>query len=307
MTSRQLYEYIWALNIFYLNHPNINTSNFWWNQQNKNLEKEKENENKKNEENINVKNCYPFVLRYSEVSENNDNINLIHCPLCPWYSFCPGCIINPNDDLKRITSNFGIVVDWCYSFIQEEFTSFNFQLYKEIDNKNILNNLPEDIKKFNILNIKECLNSFFDEKILENPIYCQYCMKPEKFYKKYILKTLPDILVLSLKRFHIVGNNIIKLKQMIDYPLYDFELVNKKYDLYGVINHNGTFNTGHYYAVIKIKNSWIVCDDEKIYQIEENKVMNKNAYILFYISKDFPNISNNFIKYIISDLNNTNK
>ena len=128
-------------------------------------------------------------------------------------------------------------------------------------------------------------------------------MKPEKFYRQYKLKKLLNILILSLKRFQLLENNIFKLNRMINYPLYNFELLNRKYDLYGVINHNGTFNSGHYNAIVKVKDEWIMCDDEKIYPIEEKKVINKNAYILFYVAKDFSINSKRYIKDIISHLN----
>ena len=297
LSARQLYEYVWNLNIVYMNHPNINTSSFWWNQENKNIQ---------NREKIkDIKNCYPFVLRYSEIPEKNDNYNsnLIHCPLCSWYNFCPGCIINPNDDLRKFTSEFGIVVDWCYSFVINEFHIFTFQLLKEIDDKIVIDNLPENEKRHNLQDIKECINSFFSQTILDNPIYCQCCMKPEKFYRQYKLKKLPNILILSLKRFQLLENNIYKLNEMITYSLYNFELLNRKYDLYGVINHNGTFNSGHYNAIVKVKDEWIMCDDEKVYPIEEKKVINKNAYILFYVAKNFSINSKRYIKDIISHLN----
>ena len=73
---------------------------------------------------------------------------------------------------------------------------------------------------------------------------------------------------------------------MIKYPLYDFELGDKKYDLYAVVNHIGNVNSRKYNAIIKNKNDWIMCDDEKVYNINEKDIMNKNAYILFYFYKD---------------------
>ena len=153
LTAKQLYNYIWNLNVLYMNHPNIDTSNFWWNQDYENLEynENKENiikdNNTKDETNSKgktiIKKCYPFVLRFLEIPEKDyyDSNNLIHCPLCSWYSFCPGCIIDPKNGLDLFTSRCGIVIDWCYSFVQEEFSPINFQLYKEIDSQIIIENL----------------------------------------------------------------------------------------------------------------------------------------------------------------------
>ena len=306
MTAKQLYEYIWNLNILYMNHPNIDTNNFWWNKENGYLINAENNKDK-----INIKKCYPFVLRYFEILEKAENYNskVIHCPLCSWYTFCPGCIINPKDDLEKLTSNIGIVVDWCFSFIQEEFQTFNFRLYKEIDDKIIIDNLPPNEKKNNIQDIKGCLKLYFKEQIFEDPLYCQICRKPEKFYKQYSLKKLPNILIISLERFQFIQNDYLKLRRMITYPLYDFEIENKKYDLYGVVNHIGSLSSGHYNAIIKNKNEWILCDDDKVNSIKENEVINKNTYILFYISKDFnPNNKNySIIISFLNNLNNSNK
>ena len=301
LTTKQLYDYIWNLNALYMNHPNINTKKFWWN----NL-----NNEDINKDNIDIKKCYPFVLRYYEIPENSTkyNTNLIHCPICPWHSFCPGCIIDPRKDLKSLTSKYGIVVDWCYSFVLEEFESISFQLMNSIDNQVINENLPKFYKEQSYQSIKDCFDLFFEEENLEDPLYCHNCQGPEDFSKRYTINRLPYVLILSLKRFKFNKNSNFKLRQMITYPLYDLEMGNetikKKYDLYGIINHYGSISGGHYTAIIKNKNKeWIMCDDNNVYKIEENRVMHSNAYILFYISKDSP-YQNDYIKFMKSIMNN---
>ena len=311
ISAKQLYEYIWNLNILYFNHPNIDTNNFWWNKENSKDKKKNEEEEENNiSENTNIKKCYPFVLRYLELVENKDNYssNLIHCPLCPWYSFCPGCIIDPKNGLEKLNSKYGIVVDWCYSFVIEEFQSINFQLYKEIDNQIISENLPIIGKEENYQSIKDCFELFFEEENLEDPLYCHNCKGPEDFSKSYTINRLPYVLILSLKRFKFNQNSNFKLRQMITYPLVDFEVGNdkmkKKYDLYGVVNHYGSISSGHYTAMIKNKeNKWILCNDSSVTTIEENRVMNANAYILFYICKESP-YQNYYIKFMKSLMNN---
>ena len=300
---RQLYEYVWNLNVLYMNHPNIDTKNFWWN----NLNDEKTETDK---ENIDIKKCYPFVLRFYEIPENADNYNtnLIHCPICPWYSFCPGCIIDPREDIKILTSKYGIVVDWCYSFVLQEFESISFQFMKTIDNQIISENLPNFYKEQSYQSIKDCFDLFFEEENLEDPLYCHKCQGPEDFSKRYSINKLPYVLILSLKRFKFNKNSNFKLRQMITYPLYDLEMgnetVKQKYDLYGIINHYGNISGGHYTAIIKDKNKeWVYCDDSSVYKIEENRVMHSNAYILFYISKESP-YQNDYIKFMKSVMNN---
>ena len=305
INAKQLYEYIWNLNIIYMNHPNMNTKEFWWN----NLTNENSKEDdKNNKDNINIKKCYPFVLRYTEIPEKiSNNNNLLHCSLCPWYSFCPGCIIDPRSDIKNLSSKCGIVVDWCYSFVIEEFQTFNFYLNKEIDSQVISENLPVFDKDQNYQSINDCFNLFFDEENLEDPLYCHNCQGPEDFSKRYTINKLPYVLILSLKRFKYNKNYNFKLRQMITYPLYDLEIGNdkikKKYDLYGVINHYGSIRGGHYTCIIKNKDKeWILCNDSNVYKIEENRVMHANAYILFYISKESP-FKNDYFRYMKSFMN----
>ena len=305
INAKQLYEYIWNLNIIYMNHPNMNTKEFWWNNlTNENLKEDDKN----NKDNINIKKCYPFVLRYTEIPEKkSNNNNLIHCPLCPWYSFCPGCIIDPRSDIKNLSSKNGIVVDWCYSFVIEEFQSFNFYLNKEIDNQVISENLPVFDKDQNYQSINDCFNLFFEEENLEDPLYCHNCQGPEDFSKRYTINKLPYVLILSLKRFKYNKNYNFKLRQMITYPLYDLEIGNdkikKKYDLYGIINHYGSITGGHYTCIIKDKDKeWTLCNDSNVYKIEEKRVMHANAYILFYICKESP-FKNDYFRYMKSFMN----
>ena len=305
ISSRQLYEYVWYLNTLYMNHPNIKTDNFWWNEINKKDDNIIiNNDNNNNLENKKLKRCFPFVLRYTEIKKEYEDYssNLIHCGLCPWYSFCPGCIIDPNGEITNLNSNYGIVVDWCYHFINEEFIVTNFKLCKEIKNQVISENLPIN-KEQNYQSIEDCFDLFFVEENLEDPLYCHKCQGPESFTKKYSINRLPYVLILSLKRFKFNQNYNFKLSQMITYPLADLELKGEKYDLYGVINHYGGINSGHYTCIIKKKDKWYMCDDSNIYQIEEKRVMHANAYILFYINKESP-YKNDYFRFMKSLMNN---
>ena len=56
------------------------------------------------------------------------------------------------------------------------------------------------------------------------------------------------------------------------------------YDLYGVIEHYGSVNQGHYTAICKNDGNWVSCDDSMI-KIVDSPV-SKNAYVLFYKMKD---------------------
>lgn len=56
------------------------------------------------------------------------------------------------------------------------------------------------------------------------------------------------------------------------------------YDLYGVINHYGILQAGHYTCVVRNEElqSWLSYDDSSVEVIPEHGVITKQAYILFY-------------------------
>ena len=275
ITAKSLYNYVWNLNSLYMNHPNKKIDDFWWN-----LETDTNPE-------IYVKKCYPFVLRL--VRRKPHSKHSYECAKCQWYKFCIGCILYPDDkEILEIYSDCMIFVDWCNSFLKEEVESCNFEK-KNFSNEEItkcIELLYRDNKNKIYQSIDDCFNLFFEKELLEDPLYCRVCEGLENFSKEYEINKFPYVLILSLKRFKYNENNHFKLKQLITYPLYDFILNNKKYDLYGIVYHYGELIGGHYVSVIKSNNKWMMCDDKKVFEIEEDKVMNSNAYILFYISKD---------------------
>ena len=66
------------------------------------------------------------------------------------------------------------------------------------------------------------------------------------------------------------------------------------YDLYAIILHSGSFNGGHYTALIKVRKEhdsmWILIDDSNLYLIKEdpdNITIAQNAYILLYRRRKF--------------------
>jgi hypothetical protein len=58
--------------------------------------------------------------------------------------------------------------------------------------------------------------------------------------------------------------------------------------LYGIINHYGSINGGHYISFIKNErtNQWWEYDDSTVKQLGESQVRSKFAYILFYKRRD---------------------
>lgn len=56
-----------------------------------------------------------------------------------------------------------------------------------------------------------------------------------------------------------------------------------RYDLFCVIVHKGTLDTGHYICYLRTSHEWFRCDDRHIIKVDPTEVMNCSAYLLFYM------------------------
>ena len=53
--------------------------------------------------------------------------------------------------------------------------------------------------------------------------------------------------------------------------------------IFAIILHLGKhMAAGHYICIIKRDNKWFVCDDETVKEIDEDQILDENAYLLFY-------------------------
>ena len=294
-SSRDLYNYIWDYNSLYMNHPNKKTDDFWFNINPDTKEK--------------YKKCYPFVIRI--VKPNKKYPLPFKCSKCHWYNFCIGCVLPPDVNNVKFESDDVIFVDWCNALIKEEIDSQNFY-FKKFTKEEITISIESAVKndKDNkYQSIQDCFDLFFEKENLEDPLSCRLCKGPQYFTKNYEINKLPYVLILSLKRFKYNENNNFKLKQLITYPIDNFKLKDKTYNLFGVVYHYGSINSGHYVCAIRKENKWILCDDNIISEIDINRVMSSNAYILFYISEDSINDYSyyNCMKSLLQKINNDNK
>ncbi len=81
-----------------------------------------------------------------------------------------------------------------------------------------------------------------------------------------------------------------KLQTYVEFPIEDLALRSSNsnesnYSLYGVVNHYGTLEGGHYTAFSRSKNTknqWHRFDDQEITQISTADVKTQAAYVLFY-------------------------
>lgn len=135
----------------------------------------------------------------------------------------------------------------------------------------------------------DCLRNFCRTECLTSGWESEKYKKNVKAVKQIMFWSTPKILIISINRYN---NNSNKQNCLINFPLQNFNLENfcvgydkykSKYDLYGICNHNGNMNGGHYWCYIKNENGkWHKYNDEDVTIINEENLITSNAYCLFY-------------------------
>ena len=184
----------------------------------------------------------------------------------------------------------------------------SFVMYLEIPKDNFKNedyssiklydnyfNDEEDFILNNELTLENCINTFSRcEKLDEqNEWYCSKCKEHRRGYKQLELFRLPRYLILQLKRFKNQFGFFFNSKNStnVKFPLENLNLnkylVGPKnmdyiYDLISVSQHYGASFGGHYTAVCKKDKTWYKFDDDSVYKISNDNIVNSSAYILLY-------------------------
>ena len=164
-----------------------------------------------------------------------------------------------------------------------------------LENSDKIKQYQPDITLINEVTIYDCLNDMFTQEKIEYK--CEKCNNDDDNYIEKKIMNTPKTLILKIKRYYTLGNNLVKNNQYIKYPLilnikpYIIGNVHEKYELYSIINHVGGLNSGHYYSYNKKYNTktnkflkqWYCCNDAQVKEISnEDALCSKNAYMLFY-------------------------
>ena len=146
--------------------------------------------------------------------------------------------------------------------------------------------IPENTNNTSIYNL---LKNFFKKEIVERN--CEKCKKRSKNIQLTKIAKPPEILNLCIQRFKdnqqkdqcfIEFLEILDLTEFIDYDLeYKGETT---YFLFGIINHEGIIEFGHYYSYVKIKNNdWYEFNDSEVKKLNIIDYNSSNVYSLFYL------------------------
>uniref|UniRef100_A0A8C4R1T8 ubiquitinyl hydrolase 1 n=1 Tax=Eptatretus burgeri TaxID=7764 RepID=A0A8C4R1T8_EPTBU len=163
----------------------------------------------------------------------------------------------------------------------------------------------EDLKKHesmsthparkHMVRLHDCIKLFTTREMLgEHDLwYCPSCKKHKQATKQLDLWSLPEVLVVHLKRFFYNRYLREKLDTLVDFPIRSLDMsgfvINPNagqstYDLIAAVNHYGGMGGGHYTVIAKHKDDgqWYYFDDSSVSPASEEQVVTKAAYVLFY-------------------------
>jgi len=147
------------------------------------------------------------------------------------------------------------------------------------------------------LSLDDCFTEFTQKETLAetDAWYCNECKKHQCAEKTMDLFSLPDVLIIHLKRFHYDQYYRNKIDTMVDFPIEGLnmaewisnktEQTNCTYDLFAVSNHMGRLGVGHYTAFSKnyLNKKWYHFDDCSVQPVKNaSAARTHNAYVLFY-------------------------
>ena len=193
-----------------------------------------------------------------------------------------------------------------FSEIMNSFYGIYYSEIKSIDNKISHSIRPEQffildlpISNYNKNDAKtlyDCFDLYCEAEILDgdNAWYNEKTKQKENIKKQIHFFNLPNILIIILKRFSIDGRR--RINNTIDIPVTNLDLTKYvngynqqlyKYDLFGICNHQGSVNGGHYNAIVKhLNGNWICHDDNDVQIINENLIISPMNYCLFFRKKN---------------------
>lgn len=143
----------------------------------------------------------------------------------------------------------------------------------------------------NLENLDKCLDEYFKEEKVEG-LNCENCKTKKTFNKIQSFSKSPNFLIIHLKRFYYKKGDIHKTDHLIDFPLENLNitkycLLNKRkvfYRLFAISCHEGNTDYGHYYTfATDNNNTWFLFNDDNFEMYDQKKIVNNNAYLLFYV------------------------
>ncbi|XP_076439323.1 ubiquitin carboxyl-terminal hydrolase 8-like [Babylonia areolata] len=144
--------------------------------------------------------------------------------------------------------------------------------------------------------LRDCFRAFLQPEMMTGSCKwkCPQCKVERDAEKKIDIWKLPHILLIGLNRFVSDGMWMQKKTTYVDFPINDLDLQEvtlgpkrrSRYNLYGVSNHYGTMEGGHYTAFCRnpCNGKWHKFDDQEVYDMSQSEVKTSAAFVLYYTS-----------------------
>ena len=140
--------------------------------------------------------------------------------------------------------------------------------------------------------LSQCLAEYASREDLEQGTNCSQGWQSSATGKQLTATPRGRVLFIQLKRFvpHTTGP-FHKINDDVFFPikldreyLSDSKLVGvRKCHLYAVISHHGeSSSSGHYTVAVRFGLRWFRCDDSSVESVDEQDVLDMQAYLLFY-------------------------
>ena len=149
--------------------------------------------------------------------------------------------------------------------------------------------------------LMECFDLNCEKEFLhgDNAWFNENVGLKQNVHKRLVYWSLPDVMILDIKRFEFNETTFSFVKNQtpiripvenVDFSKY-VEGYNKEsyvYDLYGICNHHGDENFGHYTSTVKTANSkWYNFNDTNVKEVSipKTEIVGNTPYCLFYRKK----------------------
>ncbi|XP_068313404.1 ubiquitin C-terminal hydrolase 22-like [Pyrus communis] len=159
-----------------------------------------------------------------------------------------------------------------------------------------------------------CLDLFTKPEKLgsDQKLYCQNCQELRDSSKQMSIRKLPMVLCLHVKRFEhsLVRKMMRKIDSYLHFPfsldmtpylsssivrnrfgnrIFAFEgdesEMSTEFEIFAVVTHSGTLDSGHYVTYLRIQDQWYKCDNAWINEVDEGIVRASQCYMMFYVHK----------------------
>lgn len=230
----------------------------------------------------------PFVLKIGSIADAGRPARILDEVDVP----------NTNDEVQVDRYTQVLLVDWT----KESELDW---LHKDAGDtaRNEPTSYGERVDKDDETSITSCFNRFVTrEQLGSNDMwFCPHCKEHVQAYKQMSLYSVPDILIVHLKRFHVTnyGRQMTsflsrsKLDNFVDCPLTGLDMSEfvsgpqqgpHIYDCFAVSDHMGGMGGGHYVASARNFESgkWYHFNDSSVRPASPENILSRSNYVLFF-------------------------